>query len=94
MEVDHPNKRLTSRARAVTRSPHESAGSLLLINLIQIINLIILVVIRIKNALSISFAPGFVIMEFVIEQVVVLGLGDISFFAHGFSNQQKEKRTV
>lgn len=68
--------------------------SLLLINLIQIINLIIFFVIRIKNALSISFAPGFVFMEFVIKQVIVLGLGDISFFAHGFSNQQKEKRTV
>ena len=78
----------------MTRSPDKSACSLLLINLIQIINLIILFVIRIKNALSISFAPGFVIMEFVIEQVVVLGLRDISFFTHGFSNQQKEKRTV
>lgn len=78
----------------MTRSPDKSACSLLLINLIQIINLIILFVIRIKNALSISFAPGFVIMEFVIEQVVVLGLRDFSFFAHGFSDQQKEKRTV
>jgi hypothetical protein len=33
-------------------------------------------------------------VEFLIKQVIVLGLGDISFFAHGFSNQQKEKRTV
>ena len=55
MEVDHPNKRLTSRARAVTRSPHESAGSLLLINLIQIFNLIIFVVIRIEDALSVRW---------------------------------------
>ena len=75
----------------MTRSTHESACSLLLINLIQIINLIILVVVvRIENALSVRFGPRFVIMEFVIEQVVVLGLGDISFFAHGFSDQQKE----
>lgn len=73
---------------------HPTPPSLLLINLIQIINLIILVVICIENALSVGFAPVFVIMEFVIEQVVVLGFGDISFFAHGFSNQQKEKRTV
>ena len=79
----------------MTRSTHESACSLLLINLIQIINLIILVVVvRIENALSVRFGPRFVIMEFVIEQVVVLGLRDISFFAHGFSDQQKEKRTV
>ncbi len=82
----------------VSRTPacfwHPTPSSLLLINLIQIINLIIFFVIRIKNALSVGFAPGFVIVEFLIKQVIVLGLGDISFFAHGFSNQQKEKRTV
>ena len=65
-------------------APPKLACSILLINLIQIIDLLILVVICIENALSVGFGPRFVIMEFVIEQVVVLGLGDISFFAHDF----------
>ncbi len=65
--------------------PLNTAVSVLLIYLIKKINVILFFV---KNCLSVLFAPWLLIMEFVIEQVVVLGLGNISFFAHKFSNQQ------
>lgn len=66
--------------------PLDTPGSVLLIYLIKKINVIICFAFFVKNCLSVFFAPWFVIMEFVIEQVVVLGLGNISFFAHNLSN--------
>jgi hypothetical protein len=67
------------------------AVSVLLIYLIKKINVIILFV---KNCLSVFFDPWLVIMEFMIEQMVVLRLGNISFFAHDLPKQKLKERIV
>ncbi|SDV01254.1 hypothetical protein SAMN05216558_1812 [Pseudomonas vancouverensis] len=64
------------------------AQSVVLIDLIKKIYLVVFRVFFIENALSVFFAPRLVIMKFVIEQVVVLRLGDIAFFAHDLPKQK------
>lgn len=53
-----------------------------LINRVKVIQVIILFVFIVKNALSVYFNPGFLIVEFMIEQMVVLGLWNINLIAH------------
>jgi hypothetical protein len=71
--------------------PLDIAVSVLLIYLIKKINVLVFFI---KNCLSVFFAPRRVIMEFMIEQVVVLGLWNISFFAHDLPKQKLKERTV
>jgi len=51
-----------------------------LIYLIKKINVII--IFFINKCLSVFFDPRLIIMELMIEQMIVLWLGNISFFAH------------
>ncbi len=57
------------------------AVSVVLIYLIKKINVIIFFI---NNCLSVFFDPRLIIMEFMIEQMIVLWLGNISFFAHDY----------
>jgi hypothetical protein len=54
----------------------------LLINRIKIVEVILLLVVIVKNALGVFFHPGFFIVEFMIEQMVVLGLRNIDLVTH------------
>ncbi|MNE97973.1 hypothetical protein D3C80_1964160 [compost metagenome] len=53
-----------------------------MINRIKIVEVILLLVVIVKNALGVFFNPGFFIVEFMIEQMVVLGFRNIDLFAH------------
>lgn len=56
---------------------------ILLINRIEIVQVVIFfVIIIVKNALGVFFNPAFFIVEFMIEQMVVLGLWNINLIAH------------
>lgn len=55
---------------------------ILLINRIKVVQVIFFVIIIVKNALGVFFNPGFFIVKFMIEQMVVLGLRNINLIAH------------
>jgi hypothetical protein len=70
-------------ARGSTRRGWPRVDSVLyLIEKIEGVGFFVFVVYVVVNALGVFFSPGLVVVEFMIEQVIVLGFGDVDFFAH------------